>query len=143
MPDQMTSQITHSGFISKVADGRVKVSLFRPEACGSCQMKGYCGGDNDQREDFELSASGYELGDEVQLMMSTDTGLRAVVVAYIVPFFVLMISLITSLQLGLNEGIAALLSLLFTGLYFVTLKVMSGDLKQHFSIKIQKLQSHE
>jgi sigma-E factor negative regulatory protein RseC len=138
-----TSDITHSGFVSEVADGRVKVSLFRPEACGGCQMKDYCGGDNDERQEFEVTANGYKVGDEVELNMSTATGLRAVLVAYLLPFAVLLVSLVVSLQVGLTEAQAALVSLSITGFYYVILKMMAGSIKDHFSINIQRLQGHE
>lgn len=143
MAQDITSNITHSGFVSQVADGHVKVSLFRPEACGGCQMKDYCGGDNDERQEFELVANGYQVGDEVQLLMSTSTGLRAVLVAYLVPFAVLLLSLIIGLEMGLTEAEAALVSLSTTGLYYILLKMISKSIKGHFSISIQKLQTHE
>ncbi|MEQ9301807.1 MAG: SoxR reducing system RseC family protein [Cyclobacteriaceae bacterium] len=143
MAQYNVSDIIHSGFVSEVANGRVKVSLFRPEACGGCQMKDYCGGDNDERQEFEVAANGYQVGDEVQLLMSTSTGLRAVLVAYLVPFAVLLLSLIAGLEMGLTEAEAALVSLSTTGLYYILLKMMSGSIKNHFSINIQKLQTHE
>jgi sigma-E factor negative regulatory protein RseC len=139
MSEQVGSNITQSGFVSEVVDGRIKVSLFRPGACGSCQMKGYCGGENDERQEFEVAASGYKVGDEVQLDMSTTTGLRAVLVAYLLPFAVLLISLIIGLQLGLSETHAGLISLLITGVYYWLLNLMSERIKNHFSIKIQRL----
>lgn len=143
MAQDTTSNIIHSGFVSQVTEGHVKVSLFRKEACGGCQMKDYCGGDNDERQEFEVAASGYQVGDEVQLLMSTSMGFRAVVMAYLMPFAVLLLSLIINLQLGLSEAEAALVSLSTTALYYVILKVMSGSIKNHFSINIQKLQAHE
>lgn len=139
----MTSEITHRGFVSAVADGSVKVSLFRPAACGSCLMKGHCGAEHEHREHFEIEAQGYALGDEVQLTMSTGTGLGAVLVAYIIPFIVLMLALITSLQLALSEGMSAVISLLAVGLYYVILKMASATIRHHFSIHIKKLQPHE
>ncbi|MEQ8714604.1 MAG: SoxR reducing system RseC family protein [Cyclobacteriaceae bacterium] len=143
MPDQLSSDIIHSGFVSEVKPGQVKVSLFRPEACGGCQMKDYCGGDQDERQDFEVVASGYQVGDEVQLQMSATTGLRAVLLAYLVPFAVLLIVLILGLQLGLSETQAGLMSLLTTAAYYGLLKLKSDLIKDHFSIQIQKLHGHE
>ncbi len=143
MPELDTSEIKHAGFVSEVVDGRVKVSLFRPEACGSCHMKDYCGGDQDERQEFEVAADGYSVGEEVLLHMSTSTGLRAVLLAYIVPFLLLVIVLIASLQLGLSESIAGIVSLLTTATYYMLLKLFATDIKDQFSIQIQKLQGHE
>ena len=143
MSDQMTTAISHHGFVSEVVDGRVRVSLFRPEACGSCQMKGYCGGADEHREHFEITASGYEVGDEVQLTMSATTGLRAVVFAYLMPFGILLLVLLAGLQLGLGEGASAVLSLVATGTYYIILKMVSGSIRHYFSIDIRKRQSHE
>ncbi len=143
MPDQLSNDIIHSGFVSEVKPGHVKVSLFRSEACGGCQMKDYCGGDQDERQDFEVTASGYQVGDEVQLQMSTTTGLKAVVLAYLVPFGVLLVTLILGLQLGLSETQAGLISLLVTAAYYGLLKLKSDLIKDHFSIQIQKLHGHE
>ncbi|MEM8894707.1 MAG: SoxR reducing system RseC family protein [Bacteroidota bacterium] len=143
MPNLQTVDISHAGFVSEVSQGRVKVSLFRPEACGSCHMKDYCAGDQEERQEFEVNADGYQVGDEVQLHMSTTTGLRAVMVAYILPFVILVSSLIIGLQSGLSENMAGLVSLLLTGLYYLLLRLFSTEIKGHFSIQIQKLQSHE
>lgn len=143
MSDQLTSEIRHSGFVSEVMADGVKVSLFRPEACGSCQMKSYCGGDQDERQEFEVTAKGYQVGDEVQLNMTTTTGLKAVLLAYVMPFAMLLLSLIIGLQLGLSEAHAGLISLAVTAAYFGFLKFNTDVIKGHFSIQIHKLQAHE
>ena len=79
-----------------------------------------------------------ENGDQVTLFMKRSLGMKAVFLGYILPFLIVLISLIIFSLIIDNEGVAGLLSLAIVVPYYLILYRFRDDLKKTFEFSIQK-----
>ena len=94
-------RIEHSGVVKRVDAERVCVEITAHGACGGCKAREACGlGETGQKivEIRTPAAATYRPGDRVTVAITRRTGAVAVLLAYVVPFVVLIgaVSLYTS-----------------------------------------------
>lgn len=131
--------IKHDGIISKIDEHTVYVSIITQSACNACHAKGVCHVSEMNEEVVEVARNreiSYSVGDRVQLVMKKSLGTQAVLLGYIYPFLVLIITLILALGLGLSEGMAGLLSLGVLVPYYLVLYGVKDRLKKTFTFNI-------
>jgi sigma-E factor negative regulatory protein RseC len=68
--------------------------------------------------------------------MAIGQGNKAAVLAYLIPILLLLAVLFVCLGLGLNEGIAALISIVALVPYYIVLYLKRDKLKQKFEYNI-------
>ncbi len=114
--------------IVSIDGDRIECAIDCGDACGGCKAKSVCsglGGESSNKKILSLISTNpnHKVGDVISVEISTAMGLRAVLLAYMLPV-VLVIGLLLLLQsIGLSElwsGISALGALI---LYFVVIKV--------------------
>ena len=137
---QQSEEIEHSGCIEKIEPGKLFIRIEKQSACSVCTVKGKCPLPESKEElitiDIE-NAGTYKVGDEVTVCLKTSLGLRAVLIAYIVPFIILMIVLIGVFTITKNEpaaGISALGSLVP---YYLLLFLLREKSKAKFKLRIR------
>ncbi|MCI7465431.1 MAG: SoxR reducing system RseC family protein, partial [Bacteroidales bacterium] len=92
---------TQYGIVTKVQTDRVFVLVEQKSACASCHARGACSSFDKKNKTIEVAtkqASDYKKGDKVEVSISTRLGMKAVVIAFLVPFVLLVISLILCLK---------------------------------------------
>ena len=118
------SQIEHKGTVALVGRNFVRVDIEVMEACGSCVSRKACAmGQGTTREIMVYTdeAQRYSIGEVVNVSAKQTVGLTAVLLCYVVPLVILVSALALPISLGVSEGIAALLSLTVTALYYFVL----------------------
>jgi sigma-E factor negative regulatory protein RseC len=137
---QQSEEIEHKGTIEKIEAGKLLIRIEKQSACTSCGVKGKCPLPESKDElitiDIE-NANSYKVGDEITVCLKTSLGLKAVLYAYIVPFAVLMIVLISVFTITKNEpaaGISALCSLVP---YYLLLFLLRKKSKAKFQLKVK------
>ena len=131
--------ICHPGFIEKVDNQFVYVKIVSSSACSSCQVKGACRLAESQEKIIEVQkrqGEEYSPGKSVDVVMERSSGTRAVVLAYLIPFLIVVLSLFILITLGLDEGISALISLLLLVPYYLILHQFRKKLKKDFEFSI-------
>lgn len=132
------SQIEHSGIVSGIGDGSITVKITAHPACSSCHASGICNASGSVDKYFELPAQeGINEGQDVRVITSLSTGFRALLLGYLYPLLVLVVSLIVTLAIGINEVWAGLTSLLLTTVYYVVLYRLRGRIEKtiNFTLK--------
>jgi len=132
--------ITHNGIIKDIDDSYYYVSIIAQSACVSCQVKGACNVNDMQEEIVEVPISGnvvYKVGDRVEILMEKSKGKRAVFLGYILPFLILLTTLIISLNIFNDEGIAGLLAFGILFPYYAILYLMRNKLRETFVFKLR------
>ncbi len=140
----MTSSenIEHIGIISHISDKLVKVSILPESACGNCRARGSCSiGDTNEKtlEVFCSSGENYSVGEQIKVVMEHSLGIKALGLGYLLPFLIVLVQLILLTALGINEGMAGLLSLAILVPYYITLSYFKESLKKEFSFRLKKL----
>ena len=114
-----------TGRVVAEKDGQIEVCFERPEACAKC---GACGGGKHISQ-VKIPGSA-PVGSMVAVDMPEGQVLKASAVAYVIPLLLLLAGIALGMLLFTNEGMWALMGLVFMGVAGIVLKKMDRGLKQ-------------
>ena len=132
--------IDHEGIVEEVVDKVAKVLINSQSACATCQAKGACN-TVDQENKLMLVPTGsisVKPGDRVKVLISKNTGLRAVALGYVFPFLLLITVLFVLTEIGSSELRAGLLSLASLVPYYLTVYLFRNRIGNSFSFTLEK-----
>ncbi len=131
--------VTHPGIIKQVEGGKVSVSVISKAGCASCQLKGSCSVGEVEEKIVEMNLPkgfSFKEGQMVTVEMKQSLGTFAVLLGYVFPFLVILLSLILFLQLGLDQGLAGIFSLLTLVPYYGILFLAKDFFKKKFQYNL-------
>jgi sigma-E factor negative regulatory protein RseC len=136
------ANIKHCGEVVRVAEDKVWVRMTVNSACSGCHARAVCGVDESKDKIVEVAtsdAAAYSVGESVEVALeSRSVGAKSVFLAYVVPFFVLLIVLVGLTVFGVSEGVAALSAIVGVGLYYVVLWLMNSKIEKTIKFIITK-----
>lgn len=136
----MSNNIKHSGIIESVNGGHVIVRILQAAACGECVVSSHChasGAKEKLIDVYETPTSTRKKGDQVTVVASTKTGVRAVALGFGVPFLLMLAVLFTTMGFTGSEPIAALSALLSLIPYYIGLYVCRNKISGKISFWIE------
>ena len=134
--------IKHLGIVENIQGSHLSVRIVQTSACAACSAKGHCSSADSKDKIIDIidtAASSYRVGEKVMVIGETSMGMMAVVLAFIIPFILLIFSLFLFMALIENELYAALLSLAVLVPYYYILWLNKTRLKQKFSFTIKPI----
>lgn len=136
----MSKIVTHKGKVIHLEGLDVRVMIESMSACAACHAKGMCtlSDKEDKIIDIKVSvdrAAKLNVGDEVVVAVSQQRGMQAVLLAYILPAILVVLSLILLLKL-LPEPLAILSALAVMGGYYYVLYLFRNKLNAKFIMSI-------
>ncbi len=136
----MADIIKHQGIVENINGSHVKVRIVQTSACAACSAKGHCASADTKEKLIDVTtgdASSYQPGDRVIVFGELSMGMIAVLLAFIVPFCILVISLFIFMAVWNDELRSALcsLALLIPYYYISWLNRTRMGKKFSFSIK--------
>lgn len=138
----MVSVQRREGTVCDINQNQVTVRIQQLSACAGCHAKDSCCS-TDCAERYvrvQTSATDFKVGDVVFVEGEDRFGRLAVFLSFILPIFILVISLVLGLQvMKLGELSAILLSFALLGLYYVGLKLLDRRLRRIIKFNIRKL----
>ena len=135
-------QIEHKGVVRSVEEGRVCVVIEVNEACGSCASRKACAMGSSEKREIVVrvaDASNYAVGELVRVGAMQSLGVVAVLLCYVAPLVVLVGTLAIAISLNCSEGVAALISLGATALYYAILYLFRNKISRKVIFTIDKL----
>ena len=134
--------VKHLGEVIRIDGDVVAVRMTVNSACSACHAKGVCGVSEQTDKIVEVEtadASMYKVGDSVEVaLLQRDMGSKSVILAYVVPFFVLTLALVGALLLGASEGVAVLSALVGVALWYGVLYLVRDKVKNRIKFIIIK-----
>lgn len=130
----MAKTVSHKGVVVAVDGNKIKVQIESVSACAACHAKGMCtlSDKEDKLIDIECSkAVGKKVGDVVTVVVTQQRGMQAVVLAYILPAIVVILSLVGLLNI-VSEPVAIILSLLLLAVYYLILYLLRNKISSKF-----------
>lgn len=132
--------IRQSATVMLVTPSEIEVEVCRPEACAACKAKSVCseGGGEGKRMTLINDGQGYAIGEQITLVMRRSSGLKAVLIAYLVPVFLIVAALLIFQAMQVKDIIAAMATLGILGLYFLIVRLLRGRINRELTIEIEK-----
>ena len=136
--------VSHSGKVVSVDGDRATVKIISSPSCASCRAGALCTMSEAVEKNVEVRLpAGMETapGDEVEVLLGSGDGLKAVLLAYIVPLALLLAFTLGAYALGAGELTAALSGLVAVALWYAVFAAVwrKRDHKPSFSIRKQLL----
>ncbi len=139
----MTNTIKHLGTVESIEGSHVQVRIVQTSACSSCTAKAYCRSSESKEkliDIYDANASVFKVGEEVMIYGTTSMGMRAVVLAFGVPFLILIIALfIVYSYTGGNEILSGIIALASIIPYYILLYFFKDKLKKNFSFTLKPI----
>jgi sigma-E factor negative regulatory protein RseC len=136
----MANVITHQGIIESIEGACISVRIVQTSACASCSVKGHCSSADSKEKIVEVNApvSTYAIGDCVLVAGQTSMGMMAVLLAFVIPFFVVFLSLFVCMHVwDGNELLSGLISLGLLIPYYFVVWLNRAGLKKNFSFTLK------
>ena len=148
--------IKHDGIIIALnEDGTALVRIVQTSACAACKAKAMCASTESAEKEMTVMLLGdgqWAVGDSVEVMVQQKMGWKAVVLAYLLPFFVMLaVMFIGNGLLAMGDGATGLLgneakreavlgtvALCAMALYYLVLGMFKDKLQKEFSFTARK-----
>ena len=132
-------EITHTGVISKISSNKITVALKENVNCEGCKAQSACGVSDSNDKEIEVvnTSQSFQLNEPVNVLLKRELGLKAVFWAYVFPFILMMVVLVTA-SFFVQEWIAGLLSLFTLLPYYFMLYVLKDSFQKAFQVSILK-----
>ncbi len=137
----MKEQIEHEGTVASISGNTMIVRIVASSACAGCAAKSHCMPSENQDKDIRIEgfSGDFVSGERVKVLMQQSLGFRALFLGYILPFFVVLITLLTAYQLTGNELASGLASLLILIPYYLAIKLFHRKIEKTFGFTVKKI----
>ena len=138
----MANTIKHQGIVENINGSHLQVRIIQTSACASCSIKGHCSSADTKEKLIDVTddnVSSYQPGDRVWVIGELSMGVMAVLLAFILPFLVLIFSLFIFMAIWNDELGSALCSLALLIPYYYILLLNKSRLGKKFSFSISPM----
>ena len=138
----MSEVVQHSGVVARVEEHRVVVRITSRSACGSCAARQACGLAEATEKEVEIyteQAAAYRVGDAVMVGVRKRIGGHAVLIAYVGALVVLVGVLVVATAMGLNEGLAVVVTLGAVAAYYGVLWLFRKKIEHTIQFTITQI----
>ena len=143
------SIITHDGIVESIDGNLLRIRITQLPSCASCQAANRCRASESKEKIVDIClgedmATGkqnegkpYEVGDHVVLKAQGSVGLRAVALAFVIPFIVVVTVLFVAFGLTNSELPSALLGLGSLVVYYIFLYLLRDRIRQKLQFVVE------
>ena len=137
----MDELIRHEGIVLSINGEKAHVQIVQTSACSACKARSMCMSSESQNKEMDaIMLEPMKIGDKVEVEVRERLAWKAVLLAYILPFIV-MLAIIAILDFATDwsEAVVGTLSLCGIALYYIGLSVFRNRLQKQFSFTVRKL----
>ena len=140
----MNNNIKHLGIVESIDGSHVRVKILQSSACSSCSVKGHCNFSETKEKIIDIhdkeSADCCSVGQEVMVCGTTSMGMKAVVLAFVLPFIVLLAALFVTMRVtDGDEAASALVSLCTLIPYYIIIYLLRNRISRTFSFTLETI----
>lgn len=130
--------IQHDGTVESIGINEVVVRITAVSACSGCHAEGACSIAGKEEKKLTIPGS-YNLspGDRVSVQMQQAMGYKAVILGYLIPFIILIASLIILIAASVDELAAGLISVSVLLPYYFIIYLLRNRINKSFTFKIK------
>lgn len=137
----MDELIRHTGVVMSVSGNVAHVAIVQSSACSACKAKSMCISSESQQKEMDAQMlEPMKPGDKVEVEVRERLAWKAVLLAYVLPFVVMMaVIAVLDFTTDWSEAVVGTLSLCAIALYYIGLSVFKHRLQKQFSFTARKL----
>jgi len=137
----MDELITHEGVVLSTNGSMAHVEIVQTSACSACKARSMCMSAESQQKEMDVTMlEPMQKGDRVEVQVRERLAWRAVLLAYLMPFVVMLaIILVLDFTTTWSEAVIGTLSLCGIALYYIVLSAFKHRLQKQFSFTARKL----
>lgn len=135
--------IEHPAIVVKINESDYDVMIMAQSACASCHAKGACSAADMEQKIVKvpkLQKDTFQTGEKVTVFMKQQAGCWAVFFGYILPFLIMVSTLIILISCKLSEGLAGLAALFILIPYYLVLYLNKKKLDSRFEFALKEKQ---
>ncbi|MDD4148889.1 MAG: SoxR reducing system RseC family protein [Bacteroidales bacterium] len=134
------STIEHKGVVAEIKSGAILVDLIVQSACAACHAKSVCGIDSSLKTiEVKTDKKLFSIGENVKVIMQSSLGMKALFLGYVLPFIIVVTTLLVLTSLNVSEGLSGLISILILAPYYLILYFFRDKIKREFNFDIEKI----
>lgn len=134
--------VEQKGIVIKKQEDKLVVKIEQKSTCSSCHARGACTSLDKKDKEIEIKSkdtANYNIGDEVIITISTKLGMKAVLIAFVLPLILIVLALFLSIKIfSLSQSLSALISLVVLAAYYFLLYKQNLFLSKQFNFTIKE-----
>ena len=138
----MAKTIKHQGVIENIEGSHIQVRILQTSACALCSIKGHCTSVDVDEKLIDIHTSDahtYQVGESVWVMGALSMGMKAVLLAFVLPLVILVAALFILMNVLEDELLAVAGSIVCLSVYYILLRLLFKSVwKGKFSFYIQR-----
>ena len=121
-------------------DSKLIINIISQSACSTCHAQGACTVSDFQDKEIEINdfKGSYRVGEEVTIIFKESKGFAALAWGYLIPFLLVLATLIIATQFTANELKSGLLALGILIPYYTALYFLRHHLKKIFKFELEE-----
>ena len=137
-------RIEHEGKVIAVDKDYISVEIINKSACAACHARGVCGASDEAvkvvevAQDISTLAADYQVGETVNVVMSSAMGTQAIWIAYVVPLILLVAAILIFSLSGAGELLTGLGTLGVVALWYLGVFIFRNKISKIFIFSIEK-----
>ena len=134
----MSKKIEYRGVITAIRPGILQVEVSDATPCESCSAQSSCcmSGSREKRVEIPFTSGDYRPGDEVTVVGKNSMELKAVLIAFVLPLVLILITILMVSSMGADERQAAFISLSVLVIYFFGIFFLRDRIKGSFTFEV-------
>lgn len=125
--------IEHEGIIQSISGNSVQVLIVQNSACAGCHAQGVCtAADKTEKIINAQAMETLQAGDKVKVYAQQRLGLKAVLLAFVIPFLLILITLAVAGVFIDKEAVTGTIALAVLVPYYIILSFFKGKLQKEF-----------
>lgn len=141
--DFMVKFIQHRGIVKNIENNTVFVRIEQQSACSACHARSACLASDKAEKIIEVTGDGnlFEPGEEVVVSVRSSMGIRAVVLAFVLPFILVVTVVFAGIGLTGDESIGGLAGLAVLFPYYILIYLFRNKINKRFLFTVSKAAS--
>lgn len=134
----MDNSIRHKGIVERVDGEMATVRIAQTSACAACHAAKMCMASESREKRIEARLTApVTVGQEVDVVVREELGWLAVLLAYVIPFLLLVAAVAGFGKIGWSEPKAGTAALLSVAVYYVILRLFRDKLQRKFTFYVE------
>ena len=135
---RVEESIRHKGVVERVDGEMAVVRIAQTSACAACHAAKMCMASESREKRIEARLTApVQVGQEVDVVVREELGWLAVVLAYVIPFVLLVVAVAGLNKLGWSEAWAGTGALVSVAVYYVVLRLFRDRLQRKFTFYVE------